>query len=45
MVLGLRIFVFGLCMFGGIRLLGLAVSWLKIFFNKLEPDQYRRFKR
>jgi hypothetical protein len=44
MTFGLRLFVFGLCLFGGVKLLGLAIAWLKILFKKLEPDRFEKLK-
>lgn len=44
MTFGLKLFVFGLCLFGGVKLLTLSIAWLKVLFRKLEPDKFGRPK-
>lgn len=39
MLLGLKIFVTGITLYGGVRLTCVGIQWMREFFDKLSPKQ------
>lgn len=39
MLLGLKIFVTAITLYGGVRLAGIGIEWMKQFFDELSPKQ------
>lgn len=39
MLLGLKIFITGITLYGGIRLTSIGIAWLKEFFDQLQPPK------
>lgn len=37
MLIGIKIFVTSICIYAGVRLAGIAMSWMKHGFDKLKP--------
>jgi hypothetical protein len=37
MLLGLKIFVTAITLYGGVRLTGIGIQWMKQFFDELAP--------
>lgn len=42
MLLGLKIFVTGISLYAGIKMLGIGCAWLKEYFDQLKPESRRR---
>lgn len=40
MLIGLKIFIFGVCIYAGIRLCMIATEWLSIWFDKIKPRKW-----
>ena len=44
MALGLKIAIFGITLYAGIRFMGLGIAWLKEFFDQLKPNRRDKYR-